>query len=82
MTGRKPRAELPEEKSKRNYLDPAVIAASYATIGEKDKAFAGLEKAYAENSTWLLYLKVDPGCDSARSDPRYADLLRRMGLPL
>ncbi|MGA7924847.1 MAG: hypothetical protein WCA20_02500 [Candidatus Sulfotelmatobacter sp.] len=55
---------------------------AYATIGEKDKAFAWLEKGLAEKSTWLLYLKVDPGFDSVRSDPRYADLLRRMGLPL
>lgn len=75
-------AELQEEQSRRVYLDPAVIAASYAMIGEKDKSFTWLEKAYVEKSDWLLYVKVDPNLDSLRSDPRYADLLHRMGLPL
>ena len=75
-------AELLEEQSKRAYVDPAVIAEIYAAIGEKDKAFAWLDKAYAEKSAWLLYLKVDPSFASLRSDPRYADLLHRMGLPL
>jgi eukaryotic-like serine/threonine-protein kinase len=74
--------ELQQEQSKRTYLDPATIAASYARIGEKDKAFAWLEKAYTEKSTWLLYVKVDPALGSLRSDPRYADLLHRMGLPV
>lgn len=75
-------AELQEEQSKRHYIDPALIAGAYAAIGEKDKAFAWLEKAFAEKSSWLLYLKVDPTFASLRSDPRYGDLLHRMGLPL
>jgi serine/threonine protein kinase/tetratricopeptide (TPR) repeat protein len=75
-------AELEEEQSKRTYVDPAVIAINYAMIGEKDEAFACLEKAFAEKSSWLAYLKVDPSFAPLRSDPRYADLLHRMGLPL
>jgi hypothetical protein len=75
-------AELQEEQSKRHYIDPALIAGNYAAIGEKDKAFAWLEKACAEKSAWLLYVKADPTFVSLRSDPRYADLLHRMGLPL
>ncbi len=75
-------AELQEGQSKRIYIDPALIAINYAAIGEKDKAFAWLERAYAEKSGWLLYMKVDPTFVSLRSDPRYADLLHRMGLPL
>jgi serine/threonine protein kinase/tetratricopeptide (TPR) repeat protein len=75
-------AELEEEQSKRHYIDPARIAVNYAAIGEKDKAFALLEKAYAEKSGWLAYLKVDPSFAPLRSDPCYADLLHRMGLPL
>jgi serine/threonine protein kinase/tetratricopeptide (TPR) repeat protein len=72
---------LQEEQSKRIYIDPALIAANYALLGEKDKAFAWLEKAYAEKSGFIGYLKVFPHFDSLRSDSRYADLLKRMGLP-
>jgi TolB-like protein/Tfp pilus assembly protein PilF len=73
--------ELQEEQSKRFYLDPALIALNYAAMGEKDQAFAWLEKAAAEKSAFIGYLKVDPHYDSLRSDPRYAALLKRMGLP-
>jgi tetratricopeptide (TPR) repeat protein len=72
---------LEEEQAKRIYIDPAWHASWYALLGEKDQAFAWLEKAYAEKSGYLHYVKVYPGFDSLRSDPRYADLLKRMGLP-
>jgi len=72
---------LEEEQAKRIYIDPAWHAGQYARLGEKDQAFAWLEKAYAEKSGYLHYLKVDPRFDSLRSDPRYADFLKRMGLP-
>jgi hypothetical protein len=49
--------------------------------GDKDKAFNYLEKAYAEKSGFLLHLKEALAFDSLRADPRYADLLKRMGLP-
>ena len=73
--------ELEEEQAKRIYIDPALIAGDHAFLGEKDLAFAWLEKAYAEKSGILLGLKGEPALDSLRSDPRYADLLKRMGLP-
>jgi serine/threonine protein kinase/Tfp pilus assembly protein PilF len=72
---------LREEQVKRIYIDPAVIAGDYALLEEKDQAFAWLEKAYAEKSDFLISLKLWPTFDSLRSDPRYADLLKRMGLP-
>ena len=50
----------------------------FATLGEKDKTFEWLEKAYADRSPGLLALKRW-GFDKVRSDPRYADLLRRVG---
>ena len=71
-----------EEQSRRMYVDPALIAGGYALLGEKDKAFTWLEKAYAEKSHWLTYHLDDPTFDSLRSDPRYADLRSRMNLPL
>lgn len=49
--------------------------------GEKDKAFEWLAKAYQEHDSGLVLLKVEPEFDNIRSDPRYADLLRRIGLP-
>jgi serine/threonine protein kinase/tetratricopeptide (TPR) repeat protein len=55
-------------------------ATSYAMLGEKDAAFAALEQAAAAGNH-IDTLKLDPALDSIRSDPRYADLLRRMGLP-
>jgi len=60
--------------------DPYGAATNYAMLGEKDAAFAALEKAAAEGNH-LDTFKLDPALDNIRSDPRYADLLRRMGLP-
>ena len=74
-------AEYQEEESKRQYVDPALIALTYAMLGDRDKAFAQLDKALAQKSVFLTYIKVMPDYDSLRSDPRYAELLKRMGLP-
>jgi eukaryotic-like serine/threonine-protein kinase len=72
---------LEEDQATRFYIDPAQVASNHAVLGERDQAFAWLEKAYAEKSGFLRLLKVYPFFDSLRSDPRYADLLKRMGLP-
>jgi eukaryotic-like serine/threonine-protein kinase len=70
-----------EGQAKRTYVDPAIIAGQHALLGEKDQAFAWLEKACKEKSGFLPGIKAVPVFDSLRSDPRYADLLKRMGLP-
>ena len=70
-----------KERSKRSYVPPYNIAIIYTGLGEKDQALAWLEKAYAERSFYLTLLKVDPDLDSLRSDPRFQDLARRVGLP-
>lgn len=57
------------------------VAADYAMLGEKERAFEWLEKAFAEHDEAITYLKVDTFFDSLKSDPRYMDLLRRIGLP-
>jgi tetratricopeptide (TPR) repeat protein len=57
------------------------IAVVYAGLGEKDKTLAMLETAYKRRDSHLNGLKVDPRLDTLRSDPRFQDLLRRMGLP-
>jgi len=68
-------------KAKQRHISSYAIATVYAGLGDRDKAFEWLEKAYDERSPGLTWLKVEPMLDSIRSDPRYADLLRRMGLP-
>jgi eukaryotic-like serine/threonine-protein kinase len=59
---------------------PFTVALDYANLGDKDKAFFWLEKCYADR-VGLLDLKVEPALDSLRSDPRFADLVRRVGFP-
>jgi len=73
-------AEL-KAASKQKYVNSASFARVYAGLGDKEQAFAWLEKAYDERSTPLYFLKVDPIWDPLRSDPRFNDLLRRIGLP-
>ena len=67
--------------SKETYVSPYDVAAIYVGLGQKDQAFDWLEKAYQERSDWLRYLKVDPRIDPLRSDLRFPDLVRRVGLP-
>jgi tetratricopeptide (TPR) repeat protein len=69
------------ERSKREYVVPSDIADTYALLGDKEQAFRYLDKAYAERDIWLAWIKVEHDYDVLHSDPRYADLLRRMGLP-
>jgi len=69
------------EMSKEHYISPYLIAVVYVGLGVKEQAFAWLEKAYQDRSAALLWLKVEPLFDPLRSDPRFQDLLRRIGLP-
>jgi hypothetical protein len=57
------------------------VAADYAMLGEKDRAFEWLEKAFAEHDNAITYIEIDSFFDNLKSDPRFADLLRRIGLP-
>lgn len=70
-----------KEKAKQQYFPPDEIAAIYARLGENDQALKWLRKAYEERSFGLIDLKTNPMWDGLRSDPRFADLLRRSGLP-
>jgi len=66
--------------NRRKPIDPWVIADAYAGLRDKNQALAWLEKAYAQHSNELVSLKVNPGFDPLRSDPRFQYLLRRIGL--
>jgi len=73
-------AEL-QELSKQRYISSSVFALIYAALGDKDQAFAWLEKSVDEHDLITARLKVDARFDPLRSDPRFADLVRRVGLP-
>lgn len=68
--------------SKKRYVASYPVAVIHAALGEKEEAFARLERAYDERDSWMDYLGVDPRLDVLRSDPRFANLLRRMRLSL
>ena len=73
-------AEL-QELSKRRIVDSWEFAIVYAGLGDKDRAFEFLDKGYDERPSDLENLKSDPRMNPLRSDPRYQELLLRMGLP-
>ena len=70
-----------QESAKHGYVSPILFADTYALLGDKENAFIWLEKAYQERSTKMLDLKVDPDYDLLRSDPRFAQLTKKIGLP-
>ena len=70
-----------ERLSKREYVSPYFIAVIYAGLGERDQTFAWLEKAFQERHQFMTLIGVEPLFDPVRSDPRFADLMRRVGLP-
>jgi DNA-binding winged helix-turn-helix (wHTH) protein/tetratricopeptide (TPR) repeat protein len=67
--------------SRQRYVPALSFAIVYVGLGEKEQAFLWLEKAYDERTNALAYLKVQATWDPLRSDPRFADLVRRIGLP-
>ncbi len=72
---------LDKLKTTEKYVSPTEMAIIYAALGDREKAFALLEKAYTERDFQLTSLKVEPAFDPLREDPRFADLLRRLGFP-
>ena len=85
VSGRKQKAQQISaqltEQSKRGYVSAYDMAVLHAGLGEKEKAFAWLEKAYQERSAFLIHMQWDPRFDNLRDDPRFQALLRRMNFP-
>ena len=79
-SARKALTEL-QKLSGPRYISPLYFAAVYTGLGEKSNALDWLEKAYQERNDRLLYLGADPVSDPLRSEPRFRDVLRRVGLP-
>jgi len=82
--GRRPEAlRLVSELKRRRqtaYVPAGALINPYLGLGDYDEAFAGFERAYQEKSNILQFLKVHPFFDPVRDDPRFKDLLRRVGL--
>ena len=73
--------EAQQAQRKTGYSSGYHIAAMYADSGDKDQAFRWLNTAYKERDGWLVGLKTDFSLDPIRSDPRFAELVRKVGLP-
>jgi TolB-like protein/Tfp pilus assembly protein PilF len=72
---------LAQRNSKAEYVSPFNIAGMYADLGDKEHAFEWLDTAYREHDENMISLRTDFTLDSLHSDPRYADLVRKIGLP-
>jgi serine/threonine-protein kinase len=70
-----------EKESASQYIRAESLAMGYAAVGNSDRAFACLERAFQERSAGLIFFQADPGFAPLRSDPRFGDLARRIGLP-
>lgn len=70
-----------EAEATHTYVPRIALAQSQIAVGNKDRAFFWLEKAYEEHNWCMLYLTMDPGWAPLRSDARFTDLVRRVGLP-
>jgi len=69
-----------KQRRRKGYVPAGAFINAYLALGQYDEAFAGFEQAYQEQSNILQFLKVHPFFDPVRDDPRFKDLLRRVGL--
>ena len=69
-----------ENDSRQQYVRAEYLAMGHAAVGDLDKAFESLERGYQARSAGLIYLHLDPGYEPLRGDPRYAELIKRIGL--
>ena len=72
---------LAQRNAKTSYVSPYQVAALYADLGDKDHAFAWLNTAYEERDVAIISLQIDFTMDSLRHDPRYAELVHKVGFP-
>ena len=69
-----------EERMTREYIDETLIVYIFIALGDKDQAFAWMEKAYQSRAGNLPWMIMEPKFDPLRSDPRFTEFVRRMGL--
>ena len=68
------------ELARQRYVPAYGFAVAYAALGDNSQAFQWLDRSLEDRGWEIIYVKVDPALDSLRSDPRFADLVRRVGL--
>jgi tetratricopeptide (TPR) repeat protein len=68
------------DMSAERYVSPYGVAQIYAALNDKEQTYEWLETAYRDRAVWMSYLAVDPLFDSIRSEARFRDLVRRVGL--
>ena len=68
-----------EERARHEYVEPTEMALANIAVGNTDEALMWLEKAYEEHSTWLIFMNEHASFDSLRGDPRFQQLLRKIG---
>jgi len=73
--------EIRQAQRRTGYIPAYWIAELYADLGDKDQAFRWLNTAYQERDSWLVGLKTNFLLDPIRSDPRFAEMVRKVGLP-
>ncbi len=70
-----------EEVAQRKYVSPYSLLLIHLALGPLERVFQLLEQLYVERNDWLVWLKVSPELKNVRNDPRFQDLLRRIGFP-
>jgi hypothetical protein len=73
--------EALEELARQRFVQPFDIARLHAQVGNREQALAGLERIADGGYIGLALLKVDPAWDSVRADPRFAAVIRKIGIP-
>jgi len=69
-----------EEEAAQRYVRGEILAMGYGALGELDRAFEWLDRAFADRSAGLIYLHIEPGYEPLRDDPRYGELVRKIGV--
>jgi hypothetical protein len=69
-----------EEESRQHYVRSEILAMGYAAVGDVERAFDCFERAFQVRSAGLIYLHVEPGYKPLRADPRFRQLVERIGL--
>jgi hypothetical protein len=74
------KAILQDLTTTKEYVSPVELAVLYVGFGDHDKAISTLERAYSEHDSQMQFLGIDPHFDGIRKDPRFVDLMKRVGL--
>ncbi len=86
ISGKKPQAQellaRLNEQAKHQYLSPYSLAAVYLGLGDNERALGSLQKAFEERTPYLVHIGWDPRFDTLHREPRFRDLIRRIGLPI